>query len=281
MFHVKQKLLMFYLVVCKKNRIFAFLNLKNKQMNKITETIREQLLAKADEKAAKSTQRFFKEEIKSIGVKTKDFSEIAKTFYNEKLKGETKDKIFETIESFLKMEYIEEIGIGVQCACFSTKLYEKDDIFTFERWINNYVTNWATCDSLCNHAVGDYFMRYPENIEILKKWAKSENLWLRRASSVSLIIPARKGMFFKEIMEIAEILLLDKEDMVQKGYGWLLKCASLTESFVKAEEKTKKEHLETVYNFIIKNKEKMPRTALRYAIEKMPEMYKKECMKKN
>lgn len=64
------------------------------------------------------------------------------------------------------------------------------------------------------------------NIENLKAWTKSENRWLRRASAVTLILPARKGEFLNDVFEIADSLLKDKDDLVQKGYGWTLKEAS-------------------------------------------------------
>ena len=89
---------------------------------------------------------------------------------------------------------------------------------------------------------------------------------MKRAAAVSLIIPAKKGQFFPEIMQIADRLLLDKDDMVQKGYGWMLKEAS-------------KLHQDEVYRYILKHRKDMPRTALRYAIEKMPPELKTEAMK--
>jgi 3-methyladenine DNA glycosylase AlkD len=84
---------------------------------------------------------------------------------------------------------------------------------------------------------------------------------------VTLIIPAKQGKFLKDIFEITDILLTDKEDLVQKGYGWLLKDASIRRQ---AE----------VFSYIMKNKSKMPRTALRYAIERMPADLKKQSMEK-
>ncbi|MBU2633224.1 DNA alkylation repair protein [Patescibacteria group bacterium] len=69
-------------------------------------------------------------------------------------------------------------------------------------------------------------------------------------------------------MLLAEILLQDKEDLVQKGYGWTLKESSNV--FTKE-----------VYEFVLKNKKAMPRTALRYAIEKLPKKWKQEVMKKD
>jgi 3-methyladenine DNA glycosylase AlkD len=108
---------------------------------------------------------------------------------------------------------------------------------------------------------------YPALLMSLKKWSLSENRWTRRACAVTLIIPARHGKFLEDIFRIADTMLLDKDDMVQKGYGWMLKAASET-------------HQKEVFDYVIKHKAAMPRTALRYAIEKMPENLRKEAMKK-
>jgi 3-methyladenine DNA glycosylase AlkD len=90
---------------------------------------------------------------------------------------------------------------------------------------------------------------------------------MRRAAAVSLIVPAKHGKFLKEAMEIADLLLTDRDDMVQKGYGWLLKEAS-------------RKHQKDVFDYVMKNKKEMSRTALRYAIELMPKELKTEAMKR-
>lgn len=90
---------------------------------------------------------------------------------------------------------------------------------------------------------------------------------MRRASAVSLIVPAKHGKFLTESIGIADLLLTDKDDMVQKGYGWLLKEAS-------------RKHQKEVYDYVMMNKKTMPRTALRYAIELMPEDLRTEAMNK-
>ena len=148
------------------------------------------------------------------------------------------------------------------------KQFVPADFALFERWIDTYVNNWASCDTFCNHTVGEFLEMYPEFLPELFRWAKSDNLWMRRAAAVSLIVPARKGLFKEEIFRIADILLSDKEDMVQKGYGWMLKV-------------TIKYHLQEVFDYVIEKKNVMPRTALRYAIEKMPADMKKEAMRKD
>lgn len=125
----------------------------------------------------------------------------------------------------------------------------------------------ASCDTLCNHTAGTLVELFPDFIEDLKRFTSSENRWVKRAAAVTLIIPARKGLFLEHIFEIADILLLDPDDLVQKGYGWMLKAASQA-------------HQEEVFQYVMKNKGIMPRTSLRYAIEKMPEELRKRAMER-
>ena len=110
--------------------------------------------------------------------------------------------------------------------------------------------------------------QYPECIPELNQWAQSENRWMRRAAAVSLIVPAKHGKFLTGSIAIASLLLTDTDDVVQKGYGWLLKEAS-------------RHHTEEVFTYVMENKRYMPRTALCYAIELMPNDLKAEAMKKN
>ena len=118
-----------------------------------------------------------------------------------------------------------------------------------------------------NHTIGDLIQKYPETAAEVKSWAKSGNRWLKRASAVSFIIPAKKGLFLEDAFEICDVLLTDTDDMVQKGYGWLLKEES-------------RKHQTKVFDYVVKNRKVMPRTALRYAIELMPRELKEEAMKK-
>ena len=180
----------------------------------------------------------------------------------------SKDEIFDLCEEFWKSGYIEESFIACHWSYSLREYYETRGFPVFERWVNDYVGNWASCDSFCNHTIGTFIEMYPEYLSDLKTWGRSPNHWTRRASAVSLIVPARKGMFLRDIFDVADILLLDKDDMVQKGYGWMLKAASET-------------HQEEVFEYALAHKKNMPRTALRYAIEKMPRELKDKAMEKS
>ena len=236
-------------------------------MKEIIEDLRTELRNSTDEKTRSTSQNFFKEKIEFYGVKVPTVRKIAKKTY-QLIENKTKKEIFDYCETLWQSGYIEESFIACDWSYFLRKRYETTDFEVYERWISQYVNNWASCDSLCNHTVGGFLERFPEYISRLKTFAKSDNRWVRRAAAVSLIIPARKGMFLTDIFEIADILLTDHDDLVQKGYGWMLKAAS-------------EANQANVFVYVMKNKALMPRTSLRYAIEKMPAELKKQAMARN
>ncbi|MFA4853340.1 MAG: DNA alkylation repair protein [Bacteroidales bacterium] len=235
-------------------------------MNSIIKIIRNELKQNSGEKTKETGQKFFKEKIKLYGVKSAIVSKIGKEYFKT-IKDKNKTEIFDLCEELWQSGYMEESFIACNWSYSIRKNYEPKDFKVFEKWVNNYVSNWASCDTFCNHTVGAFVEMYPEFLPDLKKWARSKNRWMRRASAVSLIIPAKQGKFLKDIFEIADTLLLDQDDLVQKGYGWMLKASSQT-------------HQKEIFDYIIKKKTVMPRTALRYAIEKMPKELKIKAMKK-
>ena len=233
-------------------------------MDPVIARIRKELVAKADPEIQKTSQRFFKEDIVCYGMKTATVIAIAKKHWKE-VKSRPKPEIFALCEDLYQSGYMEESFIVSNWAHALSGRYEREDLAVFRRWIDTYITNWASCDGFCNHTMGDFIGQYPEYTDELKRWTQSKNRWMRRAAAVSLIVPAKQGKFLKESIEIADMLLTDSDDMVQKGYGWLLKEAS-------------RKHTDEVFSYVMKNKRRMPRTALRYAIELMPRDLKAEAM---
>jgi 3-methyladenine DNA glycosylase AlkD len=235
-------------------------------MNPILAQIRSDLKASIDEQTRQSFQRFFKEQVKYYGVKTDIVGKIAKKHWPQ-IETLTKREIFQLCEELYQSDYTEEAFIVAFWLPNYIQHLEPSDLATFKTWIERYINNWAKCDGLCNHTIGDLLQKYPQTVLEVKNWAKSENRWLKRASAVSLIVPAKKGMFLADAFEICDVLLLDGDDMVQKGYGWLLKEESRV-------------HQKEVFDYVVKNRRVMPRTALRYAIELLPKELKAEAMKK-
>ncbi len=236
-------------------------------MNEIVSAVREELAANADEKIKNSFQKFFKEDARFYGVKSAVVARIAKKYFVE-VKKLPKKEIFVLCEHFFASGFGEDAWIAGFWADRIHEQFTPDDFDRLEHWVGAYVDTWAKCDHLCNHAIGSFMQRYPEYVPRLKQWGKSTNRWFRRAAAVSLIIPAKKGLFLDSIFEIADILLCDNDDMVQKGYGWLLKEAS-------------REHQQEVFDYVVKHKGVMPRTALRYSVEKMPDFLRLQAMAKD
>jgi 3-methyladenine DNA glycosylase AlkD len=236
-------------------------------MDPIIAQIRLELAAQADPEIQKSSKRYFKEAITCYGMKTAPVIALAKKYWKE-VKGRPKQEIFTLCEELYESGFLEESFIVSEWAHSLSGRYEREDLAVFRRWIDTYITNWASCDGFCNHTMGEFIEQYPESVDELKIWTRSKNRWMRRAAAVSLIVPAKHGKFLTESIEIADLLLNDADDMVQKGYGWLLKEAS-------------RNHTDKIFSFVMKNKRVMPRTALRYAIELMSKDLKAEAMKKD
>jgi 3-methyladenine DNA glycosylase AlkD len=236
-------------------------------MNQIIQQIQQELRANADPQTKKTFQRFFKEQITYYGVKTATVKKIAEKYLKD-IKPLKKQEIMSTCEQLLSSDYTEEAFVVSFWLPNLLEKFEAIDLSTFKWWIEKYINNWAKCDSFCNHTIGGLIEKDPTLINELKNWAKSKNRWLKRAAAVSLIVPAKKGKYLNSVFEISDILLCGNDDLVQKGYGWLLKEES-------------RKHQQKVFDYVEKNKEKMPRTALRYAIELMPKELKIKAMKIN
>lgn len=232
----------------------------------IAEKIRKELVKNADKKAAETGQRFFKEKVKLYGVSSKISGAIYKSVLGE-VRELSKKEVFENCEELYKSGYCEEGWIAPNLAYEKRKEFEEKDMDTFEKWIENYVDDWAKCDTLCNHTVAAEVDKYPTLLGRLKKWTQSPKRFVKRAAAVTLIVPAREGRYLSDVLEIADKLMMDPDDLVQKGYGWMLKAASQA-------------HQKEIFEYVMKHKDKMPRTALRYAIEKMPEDLRKRCMER-
>lgn len=234
----------------------------------ILKEIREELheLAK-NPNNIKDYSRFHKDGKKHINLA----SAITRKFYAEKfkqIKNLNKKQIFDFCEELLKYKDDSCRGMAFDWAFRIRKQYTKEDFAIFERWLDKYVDTWGSCDDFCTHAFGYHLSIFPEFISKIHLWTSSKNKWKRRASAVIFIYSARQGKYLDDVLETAKSLLLDEEDLIQKAYGWMLKEAS-------------KSNQKEIFDFVMKNKSNMPRTALRYAIEKMPASLKKQAMTKN
>ena len=212
----------------------------------------------------KGATNFFKEPIKPLGVRTPTVRRIARGHFKD-IDQLTKTEVFELCERLLKTGEFELGLIAFTFARQKTKKMTKADFKTLESWIGKYIHNWAWCDDFCTHNIAQMLRKYPELAGAIKSWTKSKNRWLRRAAAVSFVSAAARGEHHSDVFAVATDLLQDPDDLVRKGYGWALKSASTFNQ-------------KSIFDFVMQHKNKMPRTALRYAIEKMPQSWKALAM---
>jgi 3-methyladenine DNA glycosylase AlkD len=235
-----------------------------KDIKALVAAVLEALQVLADPERKRGHERYFKGTINSLGIPMAAVMMVARQ-HAVVVRNADKEVIFAVCEALFKTGGFEASIIACHWSRLPRKHYTASDIGIFGHWLDNYVSNWATCDTFCNHSVAAVLEQYPHTSDTLLRWARSRNRWVRRGAAVSLIVPAKKGMFTNTILAIAAILLQDKDDMVQKGYGWMLKEAYAA-------------HPGELEAFIRQHAGEMPRTAFRYAIEKWPPAKRKQAM---
>jgi 3-methyladenine DNA glycosylase AlkD len=144
-----------------------------------------------------------------------------------------------------------------------TKPEAQKPIVDFYLSNTQYINNWDLVDLSCYKILGKYLMDKPR--AILYRLAKSENMWEQRISIVSTWLFIRTGEF-ADTLAISELLLDHPHDLMHKAVGWMLR-------------ETAKRDEKLVLDFIQKHYSRMPRTALRYAIERLPEDKRKSVLK--
>lgn len=206
---------------------------------------------------AKNLQRFFKtskgqygEGDKFIGVVVPDIRKVAKQYSDLSLK-----QVSELLHSQIHEERLCALLILViQYQAGDSKKQKQ----IFDLYLKNYkyINNWDLIDLTAPRIVGAYLADKPK--DILYKLAHSKNLWQKRVAILSTFQFIYYGQS-EETMKIAKILLHDKHDLIHKAVGWMLR-----EVGKRCDEKI-------LLDFLDKNYKTMPRTCLRYAIERLPE----------
>jgi 3-methyladenine DNA glycosylase AlkD len=224
------------------------------------------LRAKADPVRAAGAQRYFKNTIRCFGLTAPQLRELAGEAY-AMVKGSW--KVGEAIEFcglMLANPFFEVKAIGILVLERFRKDYPKSLFRTIRGWLlADYCDNWATVDTLCPTSVGALLDKHPGLVPQIKTWTKSPNRWVRRASLVSFLKLIRKPGILDDIYEVSKSLFADTDDLVQKANGWLLREAG----------KADPARLE---RFLMSNGRAIPRTTLRYAIERFDEIKRRAIL---
>jgi len=233
-------------------------------MTKLADQILDELMALGDPVRAQHSQRFFKTGQGEygagdvfLGIKVPRQRALAKK-YKQATRGDVLD--------LLHSKYHEA---RLTALFLLVNLFNQADTIgqghIYEDYLNNieYINNWDLVDSSALQIVGHYlFDKDRSHLEVL---ARSQNLWERRVAIISSYYFIRQYEF-QDTLNLSEILLHDKEDLIHKAVGWMLREVGNRNR--PSEEAFLKKHYHT-----------MPRTMLRYAIEKFPEERRQAYLK--
>lgn len=228
------------------------------------ENLKKEILVLADREKALRDARFFKtskgeygEGDRFLGIAVPNLRKIGKKYYKALALKEIRELLFSPYNEerlLALMALVEQFG----------KIREEDEIYCFYIANIDRVNNWNLVDLSARPIVGVYLMDKDRNI--LREWARSKSLWLRRIAIVASWNFIKNGEF-DDTMYLANLLMDDKEDLIHKAVGWMLR------------ELGKKDEA-VLKTFLKKYHKKMPRTALRYAIERLSVDDKEQFMKK-
>lgn len=226
--------------------------------------IKEQLKNLGNREQAAISRRFFKtgpgeygEGDIFIGIKVPVLRKLVKEYPDLSLKD---------VKTLLRSKYHEERLLAL---LILVSKFKKGDVSTrqeiYDLYLKNTssVNNWDLVDLSAHYIVGPFLTN--KSRAPLYRLAKSKSLWQRRIAIMSTFHFIKKGEF-SETLKIAEMLLADREDLIHKAVGWMLREIG-------------KRRLQSEETFLKKHYQKMPRTMLRYAIEKFPEPKRKRYLK--
>lgn len=215
---------------------------------------------------AEKELRYFKGAIRNIGVTAPNIRLVERELFAAVRGLWGPDEAVELCEMVLPERLFEPTAVALITLARFAKRLGPDAFDRCETWLaRDYCDNWASTDTLCPHVVGPIVDQYAELLPRLVAWARDSNPWLRRGASVSLVKPAGKGRHLDAAYAVAERLLDERDDLVQKGAGWMLRECGKADSA-------------RLENWLHRWGPRVPRTTLRYAIEKFPDRERRRLL---
>jgi 3-methyladenine DNA glycosylase AlkD len=227
---------------------------------------RKTLAGLADPVRARGAERYFKETVKCYGVAAAEIHALAGELYNSVRADWTAVEAMALCDILFAAPELEAKAVGALILGRFKKTFPPSLFSKVEGWLAaDRLASWASVDVLCPESMGAFLERYPDYVGKIKAWAFHPNRWVKRAALVSFIKLARKAEFLQAIYAISASVFDVDDDLVQKANGWLLREAG----------KADPGRLE---KFLLARGPAMPRTTVRYAIERFPEAKRKALL---
>jgi 3-methyladenine DNA glycosylase AlkD len=194
--------------------------------------------------------------LRFYNVGTKQVRSLARDIYNANRARWTVDDAMRLANRLIRDPHLETKAIGIEIVARYARSFTPRLLPSWKRWLaKNLSANWATTDLICGALIGPLVAERPQLIPALGTWARHRSMWVRRASAVALIPAIRRGLALDVAYEVAETLHADREDLIQKAVGWMLREAG-------------KQDPARLERYLRAERAVIPRTTFRYAIER-------------
>jgi len=226
------------------------------------------LRAAADPRVAHSQKRFFKpwEKISLYGLKTPEVTRIERELYASVRKSWRFAEALAFCDLLMRDRHLESKAVGLSLLERYHRRFEEDLLGTAHGWLEDGLCdNWAVTDDLATGVLWRLLERFENLAGEFEKWRQSRNLWVRRAGVVVFVKCAGKGRHLDRIYRIVTALLPDSHDLIHKACGWLLREAGKADA-------------RRLEKYLLKHGPAIPRTTVRYAIEKFPAEKRREIL---
>jgi len=204
---------------------------------------------------ARGAQHYFKEAIVALGIT----APALRGFVSDRVKalrpGPKAREAITLCDRLLREPEIEIRAAGILLLGAFKRALTPNLLKPAERWLEHRLDNWALVDCFCSSVLSPLLERYPDVETTVTSWSHAESLWLRRAALVTFIPFARQGRRLDTAYRLAQAHFHDPEDLMHKATGWLMREAGKTD-------------MQRLRRFLLQHGPAIPRTALRYAIER-------------
>jgi 3-methyladenine DNA glycosylase AlkD len=229
-------------------------------------TVLERLAGSADAERARQVQRYFKETVRSFGVTSPAVRGLAREVHEATRKEWRIEEAIELCDLLFPRPELEAKSVAALVLLRHQKAFRRELFQKLHGWLrSNHLGNWASVDTLCPQALGVLLARFPELLPRIERWARDPNRWVRRASIVAFLKLVKRKEYLDPAYAMAARHFASSDDLVQKADGWLLREAG-------------KRDMERLEQFLLAHGPGVPRTTLRYAIERFPVKKRRELL---
>jgi len=234
----------------------------------IAAAILDRLEAEGDPVVAAGANRYFKEAVEFYGLTTPQMRALSAEIHGRIKDHWSLGDVLALCEILLPRKKFEAKTSAILLLMKFKKEFTPALVPRLKRWLAaDYCDNWACVDVLCPEALAWLIEKHPELIGEITAWTAHPNRWVRRASVVAFVPLARHGRFLDAAYDVAGRMFPVRDDLLEKANGWMLREAG----------KKDPARLEA---FLLRHGPAIPRTTVRYAIERFPEPKRKTLLKK-